>query len=206
MMSIMVTFWLFVAFFGVIGALRGWAKELLVIFSVILALFIVNVFVDFDKVDFIKPFSTWVNPLTPEIMENSTIEEGKTIFSSLPMGSQEELTTQFWVRAGLVIALTFFGYQTPRIASFLDRKTRSDQIQDVLFGGVLGAINGYMIMGTLWAYMHSAYYLFDAISSPVIGDKAWEMVNYLPPSMMGSGIGLFLAVGVSFLFVLVVFI
>lgn len=36
-------FWMFVILFGIIGAMRGWAKELLVTFSTILAMFILNV-------------------------------------------------------------------------------------------------------------------------------------------------------------------
>jgi|GEM_PF-6848346 len=39
MVSIFFFFWLLVVLFGVIGAMRGWAKEILVSFSVILALF-----------------------------------------------------------------------------------------------------------------------------------------------------------------------
>ena len=38
MMSIVYVFWMYVILFAVIGALRGWAKELFVVFSVILAL------------------------------------------------------------------------------------------------------------------------------------------------------------------------
>jgi hypothetical protein len=38
MMSIVYVFWMYVILFGVIGAMRGWAKELLVAFSVILSL------------------------------------------------------------------------------------------------------------------------------------------------------------------------
>jgi uncharacterized membrane protein required for colicin V production len=38
MMSLEAIFWMFVIIFAVIGGLRGWAKEILVSFSVILAL------------------------------------------------------------------------------------------------------------------------------------------------------------------------
>ena len=38
MMSIVYIFWMYVILFAVIGAMRGWAKELLVAFSVITAL------------------------------------------------------------------------------------------------------------------------------------------------------------------------
>lgn len=38
MMSIVYVFWMYVMLFGIVGAMRGWAKELMVIFSVITAL------------------------------------------------------------------------------------------------------------------------------------------------------------------------
>jgi uncharacterized membrane protein required for colicin V production len=38
MMSIVYLFWMFVILFALVGWMRGWAKELLVAFSVILAL------------------------------------------------------------------------------------------------------------------------------------------------------------------------
>jgi uncharacterized membrane protein required for colicin V production len=38
MMSVYYIFWMYVFLFGIIGAMRGWAKELLVIFSVVTAL------------------------------------------------------------------------------------------------------------------------------------------------------------------------
>jgi len=43
MMSLIVVFWVFVALFAVIGAMRGWAKEVLVSFSIILAIFIITI-------------------------------------------------------------------------------------------------------------------------------------------------------------------
>ena len=38
MMSVVYIFWMYVFLFGIIGAMRGWAKELMVIFSVVTAL------------------------------------------------------------------------------------------------------------------------------------------------------------------------
>lgn len=47
MISLNAVFWMFVIVFAAIGAMRGWAKELLVTFSVILALFIITVMEQF---------------------------------------------------------------------------------------------------------------------------------------------------------------
>ena len=43
MISIIYVFWMYVCLFAVIGWMRGWAKELLVVFSVILALALTHV-------------------------------------------------------------------------------------------------------------------------------------------------------------------
>lgn len=47
MITLNAAFWMFAAIFAVVGAMRGWAKELLVTFSVILALFILSVMEQF---------------------------------------------------------------------------------------------------------------------------------------------------------------
>lgn len=198
MMSILVTFWMFVALFGIMGALRGWTKELLVIFSMILAMFLIYVLESFT--DFVKPFSEVAGDLSKDMA-----------FSAIPVTEvREELRTQFWIRAIVVIILAFFGYQTPGFAPFRE-KARREKVQDILFGTILGLISGYLIVGTLWSYMDSAHYLFEPfITSPSpgteLGERALEFVNYMPPEVISSEIGLLIAVGISFMFVLVVFV
>ena len=44
MVPLNIVFWVLVLIFGMVGALRGWAKEILVSFSIILALFLRLVF------------------------------------------------------------------------------------------------------------------------------------------------------------------
>ena len=41
MISLLVVFYMFLITFAIIGGLRGWAKELLVVFSVVLAFFLI---------------------------------------------------------------------------------------------------------------------------------------------------------------------
>jgi hypothetical protein len=43
MITLTLCFWILVVLFGVIGAMRGWAKELLVTFSVVLSLFMMDI-------------------------------------------------------------------------------------------------------------------------------------------------------------------
>ncbi len=176
MISINFVFWLFVLLFGIIGMMRGWAKELLVTFSVILALAF-----------------------------NSLLMRYVPMFKALP---PTELPL-FWIRLTLVISLVFFGYQTVGLSHFAAKVIR-EKLQDSLLGFVLGAINGTLIVGTIWYYLIEANYPFpDYITPPVpgtpMGDAAAQMLPWLAPRLMGEPT-IYFAVMICFIFVLVVFI
>ncbi len=184
MVSLLVVFYMFVVLFAIIGAMRGWAQELLVSFSVILAFFLINVL----ETVILKRFA-----------------EGVIIDGSIQ---------QFWLRFIIVVILVFFGYQTPKIARFA-AAARKDRISDSLLGIFLGAINGYLVAGTLWFYMDIAGYPFKYFTDPSLfsgidlnppAQFAIDFVNKLPPAWIGTEPGIYIAVGLAFLFVMVVFI
>ena len=200
MISILSAFWLFVILFGLIGAMRGWAKELLVIFSVVLALFLIYV---------LESFTPYLIPFEEVLAQVENYAPGIS-FGSLPLPVQDELKMQFWSRSAIVSILAFFGYQTPRLAVIKD-KARRERIQDILLGVVLGLGSGFFIMGSLWFYMAAAQYPFSPQILPpqagtVLGDAAINILKYFPPVFASNQIGLFFAVVVAFMFVLVVFI
>jgi hypothetical protein len=200
MISILSAFWMFVILFGLIGAMRGWAKELLVVFSVVLALFLVYV---------LESFTPYMVPFGDVLASVENLPVNAT-FESLPAAVQEELRMQFWSRATIVSILSFFGYQTPRLAVIRD-KARRERIQDILLGGVMGLVSGFFIMGTLWWYMAAAHYPFGPEILPPqpgtpLGDAAINILKYFPPVFASNQISLFFAVVVAFMFVLVVFI
>jgi uncharacterized membrane protein required for colicin V production len=175
MLSIIVVFWMYVILFAIIGGMRGWAKELLVSFSVILAL----------------TFSTLLN---------NYVEFFKTIITEQP-----EL--HFWLHTIILALLVFFGYQTPNIQRFAAKMTR-EKIQDTLLGAFLGAINGYLITGSVWYYLDFAQYPFEKIVQDPPAELAariQNMMNYMPPELFGIP-GIYFAVVIAFIFVLVVFI
>jgi len=200
MISILSAFWMFIILFGLIGAMRGWAKELLVIFSIILSLFLIYVLETFTP--FIVPFEEIMGQV-----ENLSPTAG---FETLPVPIQDELRVQFWARTAIVGILAFFGYQTPRLAA-LREKARREKIQDVLLGAVLGLGSGFFIIGTLWWYMAAAHYPFVPEILPPqpgtpLGDAALKALKYFPPVFANNQLGLFFAVVIAFMFVLVVFI
>jgi len=200
MISILSAFWMFVILFGLIGAMRGWAKELLVIFSIVLGLFLIYVLETFTA--FIVPFE--------DILGRVENLSPLASFETLPVPIQDELKVQFWTRGAIIGILAFFGYQTPRLAA-LREKARREKIQDVLLGAVLGLGSGFFIVGTLWWYMAAAHYPFGPEIMPPqpgtpLGDAALSLLKYFPPVFASNQFGLFFAVVIAFMFVLVVFI
>ena len=97
MISILSAFWMFVILFGLIGAMRGWAKELLVIFSIVLALFLIYV---------LETFTAFMIPFEQVLAQVENITSN-TPFEALPDPIQDQLKVQFWSRAAIVALLAF---------------------------------------------------------------------------------------------------
>lgn len=179
MITLMFAFWLFVILFALIGAMRGWAKELLVTFSIILALFILNVLERY-----VPPFRE---------------------FLGASVG-----TTSFWLRSIVVFSLVFFGYQTPNIRKIAGARFARERLSDMLLGLVMGAINGFLFIGTLWFFMDEVNYPFTKyITAPdptnPLSEPALRLLPLLAPNWLGIP-QIYFAIAVAFLFVIVVFI
>ncbi len=178
MVSINVVFWMLVILFALIGGVRGWAREILVTFGMILAMFVIAVLERF--VPFIR--------------------------DTLPVSAP---TTLFWLRSVLVLVLVFFGYQTPKLPRIAESgRFARERLQDILLGFFLGGVNGFLIWGAIWYYLHQAGYPFPIISAPnpatPVGEAALRLLPFLPPAWLGTP-GVYFAVAIAFIFVLVVF-
>jgi hypothetical protein len=173
MISLAMLFWMYLLLFGVIGALRGWAKEILVLFSLILALFL-------DAV--VMQYLPGVKPA---------------------LASQTALT-QFSVRAGFFFLLAFFGYSTPVVTTLFADKARRERLEDMLLGLFLGVINGYLLVGTIWHYLHVTGYPVAGIFPPE-SKSVMDMLDYMPPELVGPPY-IYFGLGIAFIFIIVVFI
>lgn len=175
MVSLVFLFWFFVILFGIIGMMRGWVKELMVVFSVVLSL------------AFVKLLERYV----PFVI--ALEDAGQALF---------------WLRAIILIVLVFFGYQTVSFPRFAAKANR-EKLQDSLLGFVLGAANGYLVMGSLWYYLAMANYPFTYITAPnettELGKAAAAMIASMPPRLLGEP-AIYFAVVLAFIFILVVFI
>jgi uncharacterized membrane protein required for colicin V production len=178
MISMPVLFWIFVILFAVVGAMRGWAKEIMVTFSVVLAIFLITV------------LETYV-PIVRNLLGRASP------------------TALFWMRAIIVMLLAFFGYQSPNLKGLAGARFAREKFQDVLLGFLLGAFNGYLIFGTLWFYYAQAGYPYpNIIIEPQAGTQmaqlSTQMLKRMPPNYLIPP-WIYFAVGIAFLFVIVVF-
>jgi len=176
MMSIIYVFWMYVFLFAIIGWMRGWAKELLVAFSVILSLAL-----------------------------NHVIRRYIPLAANLP----ETDASLFWMRTIILVVLVYFGYQTVVSIPHLAAKSRTEKLQDTLFGAFIGGINGYLVAGSILYYVHIADYSFQNViikpTDPTLLQQVNQMMLYMPPQLLGEP-GIYFAVILAMVFVLVVYI
>jgi hypothetical protein len=163
-------------FFGVIGFLRGWNKELIAMAGIILGLF--------------------------ALFQFDTLLRG-TILRGI---ARDQV---FLVQAAIFIVIVFFAYQSRALGDENPRQGRS-RLQESILGAVVGAVNGYLIWGSLWYFLDiNNYPLAPAIIAPAPGSLSAQTLQWLPLVVLGGGINgsgdlLAVAVIVLFVFVLIV--
>jgi uncharacterized membrane protein required for colicin V production len=176
MVTLSFLFWMLVILFGVIGAMRGWAKELLVSFSAVLALALITLLVTYI------PF---VNTL-PE--DSSTLFWIKTIILSM------------------LVFFGYQTVYIPRLAPKAHRERLSDSLLGFFLGVlnawfIFGSLWYFMAeAGYPFPNLVS-----EPVPGTPQGDAALAMMNYLPPVLFGAPL-VYFAVILAFIFVLVVFI
>ena len=105
--------------------------------------------------------------------------------------------------------LLFFGYQTPyHPKAAAGKRFEKDGQSELILGIIFGAINGYLIFGTLWFFLNNNGHPFTIISNPSGTDAASiarQFIPYLPPAWMGEPV-IYFAVALPLLILLAIFI
>ncbi len=176
MISLTALFGLLVILFGIIGAMRGWAKELLVTSAIVLGLFLNSILASY-----IQPY--------------------QTLMATAPPG------TVLAMQGGVLLLLAFFGYQTPKIQALQPKLVR-ERFEEILLGGFMGLLNGFLLVGSIWFYLHqTGYGTTDLVIAPEgeLAEQIEGLMAYMPPSLLPIP-HVFFAVGVVFVFIIVVFV
>ncbi len=130
MINIATMFWLLVGFFAIIGAMRGWTKEVIATSGLILALFTINQFGGY-------------------IM-------GFVGGTGDPVVDTEQIRRQiFYIFSIVTWIIAFFSYQGPALAGgkVAARLRIRDSFQDKFMGLIVGGINGYLVVGATLSYL-----------------------------------------------------
>ena len=147
MISLGTWFWLMVAFFALMGMMRGWTREIIVTSALILSLF------------FLNQFGAQLVSLMGSVNDPA-------ILAADPNVARRR---QFYVLTIAHLFFTFWGYQGPTLAGSRlgDRLRVRDSLQDKVLGAIVGAVNGYLIIGTIWAFLEYA----------TTGPGQWQLLN-----------------------------
>jgi uncharacterized membrane protein required for colicin V production len=180
MVSLSVFVWVFIGLFAIIGYARGIKRELLVASAIILALYTITI------------LETFVKPIK--------------IAASMSVSGEI-----FWMRILLFLFLIIIGYQVPNIpqAATNSRFIKTGS-QDGILGALMGALNGFLIVGTIWFYIDKAGYpSFLPVIAPdqntEIGKIAQYYIGILPPNWLGAPY-VYFVVAASLAFLLIVFV
>jgi hypothetical protein len=137
MISIHIIFWLMVSFFAVIGYLRGWQKEVIAATGLIASIAALHQFGSYIVTIMSIPINLFRDPSNPFLAQQS----------------------QFWAQAIFHTILAFFSFQmvtrladSPQAGGRLGPRLRG-ALEKRIIGAILGAVNGYLFIGSLWGFL-----------------------------------------------------
>lgn len=181
MISMLVVFYLFLILFAMVGAMRGWGKELLISFSVILAL------------AFIVVIETYVPIVSPFLNSNREIQYWVRMIVVVVL-------VLFGYQSPRSIA---------RLKSATEKRERvTDFLVGILMGVLSGyMIIGTLWYFTHAAdYFPIKNFVTAPTPDSPQGEAALELLRRLPPAYLAKTPNVFIAVVLAFIFVIVVFI
>ena len=127
MIALVTTLWIMIAVFAIVDMQRGWTRAVIATAGLILSLFTINQFAPF-------------------------------LFGALGYfdeGFDETIwRREIFILAAIHLTIAFFSYAGPAFAGKLSTRLKiRDNIQDKLLGLLVGAVNGYLIVGTLLSFL-----------------------------------------------------
>lgn len=161
MLELVTLVWVFVAFFAFIGLQRGWTKEIISMSGVILGLFALHQFDTAIRTQLLAEF-------TPD--------------------------QKFYFQSALFLIIVFFAYQTRALVGSDATSARGgdgrDALQTRVLGGIVGGINGYLVSGSIWYFLHiNTYPLSPYIVAPAEGSLSAQNLGNLPLFVLAQGPG-----------------
>jgi colicin V production protein len=97
----------------------------------------------------------------------------------------------FFVQICLFGGIVYFAYQTRSLsAPRAGAGPRGNRLQDAVLGGLLGAVNGYLIWGAVWYFLDINDYPFaPLIIAPDPNSISAQYVGTIPLALLGGAAG-----------------
>lgn len=176
MMSILYLFWMYVILFAIIGAMRGWAKELLVSFSAITALTI-----------------------------NLLMDKYVPLVRDLPDNSSSVFWTRALILLALVYFGYQTVNLAPRLGSKAARERLQDALFGAVVGGLNGYFIAGSILFYNHVAEYPYRNVISPAADPTIIATIDRMMQYMPPRLLGEP-GIYFAIVIILVFIIVVYI
>ncbi len=155
--------WVIATFTAVIGFLRGWNREIVVTAGAVLAMFL--------------------------LFQFDSLLRG-VLLLNLPRDQT------FFIQAGIFLLVIYAAYQgnvadnSGRRDRDRDRRPRENNLQSGILGGLVGFLNGYLIMGALWYFLDiNEYPLAPLITAPAPGSPSAQNIGSIPLVILSGGVG-----------------
>jgi hypothetical protein len=164
MVEIQQLFVILIVVMGVIGMVRGFLKELGVTLVLIATLFALD-------------------RLIPII--NNFIAGGGFGFLGLTPDTEGARNLLFLVFSAIMIAATYIAYQGETLTY---EGNNPKGIVGSLLGFLIGAVNGYLLFGTIWWLLNAYQYPFGLVAQPM-PEAAQQIIasGLLPLELLGGG-------------------
>lgn len=176
MMSIVYIFWMYIVLFAVIGAMRGWAKELLVAFSAITALAV-----------------------------NLLLEKYIPLVRDLPDNSGSVFWIRSIILVALVYFGYQTVAVIPRLASRAARERLQDSLFGAVVGGINGYFIAGSILFYNHVAEYPYKHIISPATDPAVIAAIDAILKYMPPRLLGEP-GIYFAVIIIMIFIIVVYI
>jgi len=150
---------LLVILFGFIGLVRGFLRELGVTTALLIVLF---------------AFDRWGERVVDYILK------GLSMAGVSSTGEPGESAVRASVYIFLTILATFASYHGETLAF---QGTRLRGAFGTFLSLLIGLINGYLVVGTIWFYLHKFGYPLGLVSEP-LSPVAQELVKVLPMTVL----------------------
>lgn len=176
MISLSVLFWMYVILFAIIGAMRGWAKEILVTSGVVVALFLITIMESFI------PF--FRDGLTPE----STFWVRMSVLGAMTFFGYQGPNIPRMIDSGKFIRDRF-----------------EDLLLGIFLGGVNGYMIFGTAWFYLMDADYPFEWIMPPGQIADMGRNIQSLIEILPPQWLQAPV-IYVAVAIAFVFILVVFV